>query len=596
MVEMALPSDNVEAGDVDEQIEHIELLNRRAKRLSKRDKQRLLESSDSAVSPTFDFAKLDRKLNKRDGSRTMYTQVVRWGCVFGALGWQSQSYQQGVYSAGGDSTKKVFTAMANGGWSASFLLCPLLIDYFRRVIRPGEHLDCLGAGRTRISARVERNLKRWQKWLRVPKFVFRVFGGFMVFFMLTMVAFIPMMAKAGKLHMMAVWMGTFLCAGIWSGMALPLVLDWWISLKVASALAADSTAEVLGAAEKVSPKDKGWESKVVEPAKKLALDTMDELTHGWGRALVVAYGIFWFFSVAFFAFLLNATGNDLKMQIMKTLMGTLCAAGMLSPIAMSLDPANVSTSCDELLTELNARRCELLGDDAAINKIMQLEDYLNTLNNRQGLGFVSNGTVLDKKKLRTMLSIVFGVFATVVPFMLALYSAATADAAVYGRMTNSTKIYAYSPQQRTFPEAEKFCESLWMKPVSIHSTAEMYAVVQLVDTIQSEIFVGGVPACDNKDKEPKDFEYEWVDGSPWDFEPPWQEGEPNGAGPVAFFYDPDGVGLNFKDKSSLSAQLPVVCAAGAIPTILHLGGPKAEWVFDNPSVKDMQCRAKKKTP
>jgi len=288
---------------------------------------------------------------------------------------------------------------------------------------------------------------------------------------------------------------------------------------------------------------------------------------------------------------------------MKTLMGTLCAAGMLSPIAMSLDPANVSTSCDELLTELNARRCELLGDDAAINKIMQLEDYLNTLNNRQGLGFVSNGTVLDKKKLRTMLSIVFGVFATVVPFMLALYSAATADAAVYGRMTNSTKIYAYSPQQRTFPEAEKFCESLWMKPVSIHSTAEMYAVVQLVDTIQSEIFVGGVPACDNKDKEPKDFEYEWVDGSPWDFEPPWQEGEPNGAGPVAFFYDPDGVGLNFKDKSSLFAQLPVVCAApslasikGAIPTILHLGGPKAEWVFDNPSVKDMQCRAKKKTP
>jgi len=28
-----------------------------------------------------------------------------------------------------------------------------------------------------------------------------------------------------------------------------------------------------------------------------------------------------------------------------------------------------------------------------------LVQYLNTLNNRQGLGFVSNGTVLDKKVL-----------------------------------------------------------------------------------------------------------------------------------------------------------------------------------------------------
>ena len=60
----------------------------------------------------------------------------------------------------------------------------------------------------------------------------------------------------------------------------------------------------------------------------------------------------------------------------------LVAASLLIPIAMSMDRASVSISFDELLTELNVRRCELLGNDAAINKIMhaainkimQLED------------------------------------------------------------------------------------------------------------------------------------------------------------------------------------------------------------------------------
>jgi hypothetical protein len=54
-----------------------------------------------------------------------------------------------------------------------------------------------------------------------------------------------------------------------------------------------------------------------------------------------------------------------------------------------------------------------------------------------------NGLVLDKKRLRTMMAGVFTVFATVVPFLLSLYSANSEAVAIYGQIANDTAIYAY---------------------------------------------------------------------------------------------------------------------------------------------------------
>jgi hypothetical protein len=58
-----------------------------------------------------------------------------------------------------------------------------------------------------------------------------------------------------------------------------------------------------------------------------------------------------------------------------------------------------------------------------------------------------NGVVLDKKKLRTLMAGVFTICATVVPFLLSLYSTHTEAATVYGQMTNSSVIYAYRQAQ-----------------------------------------------------------------------------------------------------------------------------------------------------
>jgi hypothetical protein len=54
-----------------------------------------------------------------------------------------------------------------------------------------------------------------------------------------------------------------------------------------------------------------------------------------------------------------------------------------------------------------------------------------------------NGLVLDKKRLRAMMAGVFTVFATVVPFLLTLYSSSNDAVAIYGQMTNSSAVYAY---------------------------------------------------------------------------------------------------------------------------------------------------------
>jgi hypothetical protein len=51
---------------------------------------------------------------------------------------------------------------------------------------------------------------------------------------------------------------------------------------------------------------------------------------------------------------------------------------------MSTDPAAVSSSCDDFLTELNSTRGDLIGQPEAIANLRDLEDYLNTLNERQG--------------------------------------------------------------------------------------------------------------------------------------------------------------------------------------------------------------------
>jgi hypothetical protein len=121
------------------------------------------------------------------------------------------------------------------------------------------------------------------------------------------------------------------------------------------------------------------------------------------------------------------------------------------------------------------------------------------------------GAVLDKKRLRTIVTAVFGVFTTVVPYLLALHSAYNNAAPVFGRMDNSTTIYAYCATPATYRYGAALCESMWMEPASVHSEVESMALMQLSgykDDIQ--IWLGATK---------KAHAWEWEDKSAWDYDP-----------------------------------------------------------------------------
>jgi hypothetical protein len=351
-----------------------QLLNRRAKRLSKRARRRQDESSNAIVCPDY-FAFLDKRLNTAEGGTTWLMWILR--CIgveqfvmqyvgmthFGLIG--------GTLTAENALMIMLFSSFA----IAELVSCTLLLDSLRRVIRPGEHLRTMGAGRVKLSARAMRRLRRLRLGLRVPQAFFIVFGFSFVVMPFLAMAMSPDMPLVIKFIFPA-WWGVW---GLWFMLVVPLLLEWWLTLSVASALAADATIEVLIAAETIAPTEPDWTEKVAEPAKRLALDTMDELTHGWGRALAVAYGLYWLLGLGGLAGGLGAYPS-----MWSNIFLVLSLAFSVLPLAMSTDPAAVSSSCDDLLAELNSKRCELFGQPDAVANLNLLEDYLNTLNERQG--------------------------------------------------------------------------------------------------------------------------------------------------------------------------------------------------------------------
>jgi hypothetical protein len=353
-----------------------QLLNRRAKRLSKRARRRQDESPNAVESPRY-FAFLEKRLNTAEGSATWLTWVIRFIGVEQFVVQYVAMHYTGILG-GAVTAQNALLAMVYSSLAiAALVSCTVLVDSLRRVIRPGEHLQTMGAGQVKLSARAMRNLRRLRLGLRVPQAIFVALGVLFVVFPLLFV-FQPDIDPTRRLLFPA-WMGG---CGLWFALVIPLLLEWWLTLSVASALAADATIEVLIAAETVAPTEPDWTEKVGEPAKRLALDTMDELTHGWGRALAVAYGLYWLLGLGFLAGglgLANSGGGAFTNIFL-----VLSLSFSVLPLAMSTDPAAVSSTCDDLLAELNAKRCELFGQPDAVANLNVLEDYLNTLNERQG--------------------------------------------------------------------------------------------------------------------------------------------------------------------------------------------------------------------
>jgi hypothetical protein len=190
----------------------------------------------------------------------------------------------------------------------------------------------------------------------------------------------------------------------------PLIVDFGVSLCIASGLAMGAIGVVTAAAETITPSDEGWYSWVEGPA--LALDVRSKasdsssgaiglLSSGWGSGLAALYVLFW----AGLApgcltalVLMNALSLGSSVEI-QAVLGIISVVSILLPLYFSRSVARISTACQALLTQLNLVR---MGDLSHHSRLLALETALRNLNQQQGLGIVLGltGVVLDTKMLK----------------------------------------------------------------------------------------------------------------------------------------------------------------------------------------------------
>eukprot|EP01052_Picozoa_sp_SAG31_P042434 SAG31_NODE_6734_length_1907_cov_1.257743_1_plen_452_part_00 len=278
---------------------------RRTRRLSKQAALRAAKASstDAVACPDF-FETLNTRLSKPDGRATALASFLQLSCALGAVGILLVGQASGTWSrvGGALSSVKLLTALLLLAAAPAVCLSAFIVRDLRRVMLPAEHLTNLGAGGTLISVAAKARLLWWRGALRWPKFFLVPIGCGSMCLGITML-FKFSLYDGETLKGIGLFVGMFF-TGVWLAAVAPLILDWWISLKVASVLAADATAEVVQAAETISPMEPEWTEKVCVPAEQLAEDTMAELTDGWGRALAVVFGICFFLSISMFAGLL----------------------------------------------------------------------------------------------------------------------------------------------------------------------------------------------------------------------------------------------------------------------------------------------------
>jgi hypothetical protein len=361
-------------------------------------------------------------LSTAQGARTPLATAALYAGPLGALGC--------LYAAvvcAFDNRGDVGFAALDGTLAALMLAClaaalcglSLVAEQLRLVLRPGGgELALLGAGSAKITASALRALERWRRLMRGLSIFFAVLG---VVLFLAAVIVIPVVA----LYVPVV--GTFVLlwlapVGFAVGVGCPLLFEFLLSLEVAQTLASEQAMEVVRAATELTPADAEglWAERVEGPALALRDGAIGLLSHGWGKGLAITYGIFWGgLGPAFFLLTLQVTANGAKFG--ETGWALLSLAMFAVPLWLSTGVARTSTACDDVMRQLNLVR---IGDSTHHAAMLHLETSLRNLNDGQGLGFLIGLTVLDKAKLKSLLFGVGGLFSTVLPLVLVLYSRA----------------------------------------------------------------------------------------------------------------------------------------------------------------------------
>eukprot|EP01047_Picozoa_sp_COSAG01_P053545 COSAG01_NODE_5753_length_4057_cov_21.537898_2_plen_862_part_00 len=364
-------------------------------------------------------------LSTAQGARAPLATAALFAGPLGALGCL---YAAAVCAFG--NRGDVGLSVIDGTLAALILACfavalcglSLVAEQLRLALRPGGgELALLGAGSATITASALRALERWRRLMRGLRILFAVLGTLLF---LAAAIVMPVVAQYTP------YIGTFdyvwiAPVGPAVGLGFPLLFYFLLSLEVAQTLATEQAMEIVRAATELTPDDAGgrWAERVEAPALVLKDGAIGLLSRGWGKGLAICYGIFWgALGPGCFLVALGVAAGGNKAGAAGIVLGTLALLAV--PLWLSTGVARTSTACDDVMRQLNLVR---IADSAHHAAVLHLETSLRNLNDGQGLGFLIFLTVLDKAKLKSLLFGVGGLFSTVLPLVLVLYSRAMAS-------------------------------------------------------------------------------------------------------------------------------------------------------------------------
>ena len=267
-----------------------------------------------------------------------------------------------------------------------------------------------------------------------------------------------------------------------------------------------------------------------------------------------------------------------------------------APLALALAPAAVSTRCDELKDGLTMLRAKDLEGQAG--RIDALYNFLDHVNNKQGIGFAMGGgvsaTVVDKKYLTQTAFTVYAVLGALVPTLLASlepvegmpsgsplcpYSWAETDGMCFKLFGNSDASMESEFLPMTWPEAEAHCKQYGSNLARISSEFHNDAVLKL--SAGTTVWIGLSAAA-------SEGVWAWSDGEPvsftdWGGNQGVNNGRGNGGdqsgdfstcedGECVFIYDDqkwhdEGCGTGLLENGTCGATwgLPFICSKPSSP-------------------------------
>eukprot|EP01047_Picozoa_sp_COSAG01_P016454 COSAG01_NODE_843_length_13172_cov_84.009791_8_plen_863_part_00 len=366
-------------------------------------------------------------LSTTQGARTPLATAALYAGPLGAL---SCLYAAAVCAFG--NRGDVGFSRLDGTLAALMLVClaaalcglSLVAEQLRLVLRPGGgELALLGAGSAKITASALGALERWHRLMRGLGIFFAVLGVVLFFWgIIGALRGDPNHVDIWYLGAHVLWIAP---VGLVIGLGFSLLFQFLLSLEAAQTLATERAMEVVRAATELTPTDAEgrWGERVEAAALALKDGAIGVLSHGWGKGLATCYAIFWgALGPACFLETLNVAA---KPDILGAAAWALISLAMFAvPLWLSTGVARTSTACDDVMRQLNLVR---IADSAYHAAVLHLETSLRNLNDGQGLGFLVGLTVLDKAKLKSLIFGVGGLFSTVLPLVLVLYSKAMAS-------------------------------------------------------------------------------------------------------------------------------------------------------------------------